>query len=254
MAMTAPQAVFPLVTLPSGPLSDDDLAAIRRLALAGDIAVTGGSPAARLEALAAFRCRLHIAADHSVEECIQLLNKGALKLVLPQSVAPAVLAELPRERVAVAVQAGDVAAAAAAAKHAGEIVVVGAAAVDVAGLSALQAALPAGTVVTHSGGVSTAADLVALDKLCIAAELPRDVLEGSLPLANALTAAMTSDRPDGLWTTVVTNEVGQALGVCYSNKESVAAAVERQQGVYWSRKRGLWVKGLTSGATQVCFR
>ena len=59
-----------------------------------------------------------------------------------------------------------------------------------------------------------------------------------------------SDRPDGLFVTCVTDEFGVALGVCYSNSESVEEGVRRAMGAYWSRKRGLWVKGLTSGHTQ----
>jgi phosphoribosyl-ATP pyrophosphohydrolase len=41
-----------------------------------------------------------------------------------------------------------------------------------------------------------------------------------------------------------------ALGLAYSNLESLRVAVERRAGAYWSRRRGLWVKGETSGATQ----
>lgn len=52
---------------------------------------------------------------------------------------------------------------------------------------------------------------------------------------------------------MVTNELGVGLGVCYSNHESVAKAMETGEGVYWSRKRGLWHKGLTSGNTQKLF-
>ena len=51
---------------------------------------------------------------------------------------------------------------------------------------------------------------------------------------------------------MVIDRQGVALGVCYSNAESLREAVDRQSGVYWSRKRGLWIKGATSGATQVC--
>ncbi|KAI8909583.1 histidinol dehydrogenase-domain-containing protein [Gorgonomyces haynaldii] len=49
---------------------------------------------------------------------------------------------------------------------------------------------------------------------------------------------------------MVVDEQSVALGLCYSNKESVAHAILKKSGVYWSRNRGLWHKGLTSGATQ----
>ena len=63
-----------------------------------------------------------------------------------------------------------------------------------------------------------------------------------------------SDRPDGLIPTVVVDEDMVSLGLCYSKRESLAEAIKRRVGVYWSRTRGLWVKGLTSGATQDLIR
>jgi len=73
---------------------------------------------------------------------------------------------------------------------------------------------------------------------------------GPLPLGRAIASVAVSDRPDGLFVTCVTDEFGVALGVCYSSAESVEEGVRRAMGAYWSRKRGLWVKGLTSGHTQ----
>ncbi|KAJ1671069.1 trifunctional histidinol dehydrogenase, partial [Coemansia sp. RSA 25] len=75
---------------------------------------------------------------------------------------------------------------------------------------------------------------------------------GRLEVGAALVAAtgLASDRSDGLVTTVVVDEQRVCLGVAYSNGASLAAALASGDGVYWSRKRGLWHKGLTSGATQ----
>jgi phosphoribosyl-ATP pyrophosphohydrolase len=63
-----------------------------------------------------------------------------------------------------------------------------------------------------------------------------------------------SDRPDGLWPTVVVDESGRALGLTYSSLESLRLALESGQGVYHSRRRGAWVKGETSGDTQDLLR
>jgi phosphoribosyl-ATP pyrophosphohydrolase len=52
----------------------------------------------------------------------------------------------------------------------------------------------------------------------------------------------------------VVDERGIALGLCYSDLESLRAALEQGRGVYRSRARGLWVKGATSGATQELLR
>ncbi|KAK7181852.1 imidazoleglycerol-phosphate dehydratase [Paraphaeosphaeria sporulosa] len=73
---------------------------------------------------------------------------------------------------------------------------------------------------------------------------------GLLSVAKLLMANATSDRPDGLFTTLVTDERGVALGLVYSSEESVAKSLETGRGVYQSRKRGLWYKGESSGDVQ----
>ena len=66
-----------------------------------------------------------------------------------------------------------------------------------------------------------------------------------------LDAKLKSDRPDGLWPTVICDPLGIALGLAYSNRESLHHAISSRQGTYWSRSRNeLWIKGATSGATQ----
>ena len=71
------------------------------------------------------------------------------------------------------------------------------------------------------------------------------------PIHQLITAILKSDRPDGLWPTIVANEYGVSLGLVYSNEQSVQHALETGKGAYYSRsKKGLWVKGLESGDTQ----
>jgi len=67
--------------------------------------------------------------------------------------------------------------------------------------------------------------------------------EGQIRVSALILAQVTSDRPDGLFTTLVTDERGVALGLVYSNEESVAESLRAGRGVYHSRKRGLWRKG-----------
>lgn len=73
-------------------------------------------------------------------------------------------------------------------------------------------------------------------------------------VAALLLAEAKSDRPDGLFTTLVTDERGVALGLVYSNEESIAESLRSGRGVYHSRKRGLWRKGDTSGDWQELVR
>jgi phosphoribosyl-AMP cyclohydrolase len=77
---------------------------------------------------------------------------------------------------------------------------------------------------------------------------------GLIPVAAIVTANITSDREDGLLTTIVVDEQGVALGLVYSSPESVKESFRTGTGVYQSRKRGLWYKGATSGAVQELVR
>ncbi|OCL14060.1 tri-functional histidine biosynthesis protein [Glonium stellatum] len=72
----------------------------------------------------------------------------------------------------------------------------------------------------------------------------------SISVSAVLLSNVTSDRPDGLFTTLVTDERGIALGLVYSSEESVAESLRTGRGVYQSRKRGLWYKGESSGDIQ----
>lgn len=71
-----------------------------------------------------------------------------------------------------------------------------------------------------------------------------------LSVAKLVMAEATSDRADGLFTTLVVDERGVALGLVYSSEESVAESLRTGRGVYQSRKRGLWYKGESSGDIQ----
>lgn len=73
---------------------------------------------------------------------------------------------------------------------------------------------------------------------------------GKLNTGQAFMASAVTDRPDGLYPTMVVDERGIALGLVYSSVESVAESIKTGSGVYQSRNRGLWYKGATSGATQ----
>ncbi|OQR83933.1 histidine biosynthesis trifunctional protein [Achlya hypogyna] len=67
----------------------------------------------------------------------------------------------------------------------------------------------------------------------------------------AFIACLRSDRSDGLYTTVVTDTSGVALGLVYSSADSIAASVCQRRGIYYSRsRRGLWPKGDSSGHVQ----
>lgn len=104
--------------------------------------------------------------------------------------------------------------------------------------------------VTIAGGVTTAEEVAALDRLGADAQVGMALYSGDLSLADGFAAPLVSERADGLWPTVVVDEAGVALGLCWSSADSLREAMTQRRGIYQSRKRGLWVKGQTSGATQ----
>ena len=71
-----------------------------------------------------------------------------------------------------------------------------------------------------------------------------------LPAHLLITTGIKSDRPDGLFPTVVTDEHGICLGLVYSSEKSIETALQSGCGVYQSRRHGLWIKGRESGNTQ----
>jgi phosphoribosyl-ATP pyrophosphohydrolase/phosphoribosyl-AMP cyclohydrolase/histidinol dehydrogenase len=75
-----------------------------------------------------------------------------------------------------------------------------------------------------------------------------------IDVSKILLANTTSDREDGLLTTLVVDERGVALGLVYSSQKSVSESLRTGRGVYQSRKRGLWYKGESSGDIQELVR
>jgi phosphoribosyl-ATP pyrophosphohydrolase/phosphoribosyl-AMP cyclohydrolase len=254
----------------------------RRFGLIGEVAVVDldaalgqGSNAAVIEELIDLApCRVG-GGIRDAAGATGWLDRGAHKVVLGTAARPEVLRALPRERVIAALDA----------RH-GEVVVEGwrkrtgqgvveriaelrdlaggflvtfveregrLAGTDLAFAKEIRAA-SGDAGVTIAGGITTAEEVALLDRLGCDAQVGMALYTGRLDLAEAFTAALHSDRPDGLWPTVVVDERGVALGFCHSDLESLRAALERGQGVYHSRSRGLWIKGATSGATQELLR
>ncbi|KAF9922962.1 trifunctional histidinol dehydrogenase, partial [Modicella reniformis] len=105
---------------------------------------------------------------------------------------------------------------------------------------------------TNTPGTLAISELgrVGVDTLLSSEILSTDHQEGKLNLGEAFMATIVSDRPDGLFPTVVVDEQGISLGLVYSSLESVVESFRTRKGFYFSRSRGLWHKGASSGATQ----
>ena len=87
-----------------------------------------------------------------------------------------------------------------------------------------------------------------------ALEQNAEVNSHAIDPAALLLSTLKTDRPDGLFTTIVCDERGISLGLVYSSVESIRESLKTGRGVYQSRERGLWYKGETSGDIQELIR
>lgn len=204
------------------------------------------------------------------------LDAGAAKVVIGTALSPDLCAALPRDRVIAAVDA-----------EYGEVVVdgwrekSGATVLErirqlkslVGGflftqveregemggydLTAVTAAVHAAgdAHVTAAGGITTPGDVAALDRIGADAQIGMALYTGRLPLGDAVAAPLQRPLDGGVWPTLVCDEAGCALGLVWSTRASLVRAVTERRGIYWSRSRStLWVKGETSGNTQLLVR
>ncbi|MGB0331884.1 MAG: phosphoribosyl-ATP diphosphatase, partial [Planctomycetota bacterium] len=210
-----------------------------------------------------------------LETARRWLDRGARKIIIGTAANPELLRELPRERVIVALDSRD-----------GEVVVEGWRKRTGRGVVERMAELSpfasgflvtfvelegrlAGTAldrvrglvdaagdarVTVAGGVTRSEEVATLDAMGADAQVGMALYTGALPLVDAFSGPLSSERSDGLIATVVTDELGRALGMCWSSRRSLEYAIENGVGAYESRRRGLWVKGASSGATQELIR
>ncbi len=260
----------------------DPMAWLRKFAVAGEVAVVdldaargeGSNRDLIAQMCAAGPCRVG-GGIRDIEAARFWLDAGATRIVIGTAAEPALLRQLPRERVVVALDAYD-----------GEVVVdawrtgtgrsiedrltelreyaggflvtfveregrLGGTDLD----RAARIVAAAGDArITIAGGVTTVEEVAQLDRIRADAQVGMALYTGRMSVGAAVAAPLTSDRRDGLIATIVTNELGTALGMAWSSRESIALAVDTQRGVYHSRKRGMWIKGESSGATQKLLR
>lgn len=213
----------------------------------------------------------------SEARAVEWLDAGARKVILGTAAKPELLRNLPRERVIAAVDSVDGAVVdqgwtnttgAGLDEKINELSeYVGGFLVTFVEIEGRMTGLPPervkavvdragrGVRVTVAGGVKDPADVRAADEAGADVQVGMSLYSGAMSLGAGFCGPLVSDRTDGLWPTVVVDELGSALGLVYSNMESVERALETGAGVYWSRSRGgLWEKGKTSGDTQELVR
>ena len=276
----------------------DPLERLEQFAVAGEVAVVDldaalgrGSNAAVIRTMVRRApCRVG-GGIRDLDTARAWLDAGATKIVLGTAASPDLCGRLPGERVVAAVDAerGEVVVdgwrtktgvrvldrIAELAPLVGGVLVTQVEREGTLGgfdLEAVRAAVAAAAParVTAAGGITSTAEVAALDALGADAQVGMALYAGRLSLGEAVAASLVPPLPTGrggqgvrpgqgvktdLWPTVVCDEMGRTLGLVWSTRESLERAVTERRGVYWSRSRAaLWVKGETSGNTQELVR
>jgi len=210
--------------------------------------------------------------DISIDQRIQILDAGAAKIIVSKGQLSE-LSDVPAERLVARLSEDQLATPAGIEEMADRVagIIIDSSytiSVDPESLKSIVTSLRKSTL---SNGVEktvylqytdttpppTIAELKSLVLLSICPILPQPYLTSNpkenqslLSVAQIVLLPAKTDRPDGLFATVVVDEHGVALGLVYSSPESIAESIRTGTGVYQSRARGLWYKGATSGATQ----
>jgi phosphoribosyl-ATP pyrophosphohydrolase/phosphoribosyl-AMP cyclohydrolase len=112
-----------------------------------------------------------------------------------------------------------------------------------------------GRALTYAGGVATAAEVAALDRLGLDAQVGMALYTGRLDPAEAFAVCLDFEKGGGRLPCVVEDTAGRVRMLAWQTPESLRRALAEGRGIYHSRSRDeVWVKGATSGHTQALLR
>ncbi|OQS05498.1 histidine biosynthesis trifunctional protein [Thraustotheca clavata] len=193
--------------------------------------------------------------QEDLDAAVTWLDQGALKAVFSTTYTSllegGIAIDVPKERVVLAVQVGSSDEVDALVKTLPQITAIASgilletpSPLPSSSLQRLRQAFPEGFLFAI---VNSDQDIVSLHNQHITIASKKNDQE----VIEAFIKCLKSDRLDGLFTTVVTDTSGVALGLVYSSAESIAASVAQRRGIYYSRSRkNLWPKGDSSGHIQ----
>jgi len=209
-----------------------------------------------------FVYRCYFLVDHNsaldFEEITTWLDHGVEKVIVPLAWAKELIGLIPADRLFLLLDVGNVSAVSDKVRNGVSGVLLKTPAIDLDLISSVSMFFSDSSIYVLSGSTfppskSTIRELLGIGATLV---LPSSQLTLSassitqMNVADAFLAPVISDRPDGLFPTVVSSQSGHTLGLVYSSAESVKESITTGKGVYHSRKHGLWRKGETSGATQ----
>jgi len=208
--------------------------------------------------------RYYILAEHGVsidvQEITSWLDKGAEKVIVPLAWAKELIGVISADRLLLLLDVGNVSAVSDTVRNGVSGVLLKSPTVDLDLITSVSRFFVNSSIQVLSGATtppsqSTIRELMGIGTTVV---LPTSQITLSassqiqMNIADAFLAPVQSDRPDGLFPTIVSSSLqgGRLLGLVYSSAESVKESIVTGKGVYQSRKHGIWRKGETSGATQ----
>ncbi|THG95479.1 hypothetical protein EW026_g6177 [Hermanssonia centrifuga] len=204
----------------------------------------------------------YILLDHDtsfdLDDIVQKLDQGAEKVIIPLAWSKEIVGILPPERVMLLLDVGNVSAVSDKIRNGVSGVLIKTPSLDIEFITSVSRFFSGAEIHVLSTVTSTPPSLSIIRELRSSGTilvLPASLLTLSgttskqINIADAFIGPLVSDRPDGLFPTVVTED-SRSLGLVYSSAASIKETILTGKGVYQSRKHGLWRKGETSGATQ----
>ncbi|KZT12490.1 histidine biosynthesis trifunctional-protein [Laetiporus sulphureus 93-53] len=205
----------------------------------------------------------HVLLDQecTLDDVTALLDEGAEKVILPLAQAQDAIGVLPADRLLLLLDVGNVSAVSDKIRNGVSGVLIKTPSLDVDFVSSVSRFFSGASIHVLPTDISMPPSQPVIRALHAAGAclvLPTSLLslaassESQINVADAFLSIVSSDRPDGLFPTIISSYVegGRTLGLVYSSAESVRESIVTGKGVYQSRKHGLWRKGETSGATQ----
>lgn len=198
-----------------------------------------------------------------IDLILSWLNEGVEKIIVPLHLAKDIIAAgLPSKRLSLLLDVGNVSAVTDTVRNGVSGVFLKTQVIDIDLVSSVSKFFTNSSIYVFSDNKipPTMSDIRGLSAIKAVPVIPASQLTLSptttdrINIADAFLVPLVSDRPDGLFPTVVASETGHSLGLVYSSAESVTESIITGKGVYQSRKHGLWRKGETSGATQEVVR
>jgi len=185
------------------------------------------------------------------------LDEGVEKVIVPLASVKELIGVIPAERLILLLDVANVGAFSEKIRNGVSGVLLKTPSIDLDFISSISNFFAGSTMVlSTSATLPTPANIRELRSIGATLVIPESQLTldptstSQLNIGDAFLAPAISDRPDGLFPTVVTSQTGHSLGLVYSSTRSVKESIITGKGVYQSRKHGLWRKGETSGATQ----